>query len=351
MNLYVLLMISRRQLRIKALSVLYANNRKEGNDLVSAEQELMLSIKKSYDLYHFILLLLVDLSDIAREKVLLSRQKRMPSPEDANPNLRFSENRVISQIRNNEQLRSYCAPTPSLWNKKNEINNFSSLVRYLNTLGLSWSCYPEVPKIIYNELLDWEGYRDFMSSTDDSYKADMKFVKDVVTQFFPASEELDSALEELSIYWNDDMPYVSVMLKNSLGRFKEKDSGESVKLPSLFLNDDDEKFAKVLLHKSILKYDVYSEIIDRNTTNWEVDRIALMDKLVLLLAVAEIVEFPEVPVKVTLNEYIEISKNYCTDKSSTFVNGILDKIVREMRQNGTFIKTGRGLVGESGIKE
>ncbi len=311
----------------------------------------MLSIRRSYDLYHFILLLLVELADIAHERVILSRQKKMPSPEDLNPNVRFSENRVIAQIRNNQQLKNYCMANNSLWNKKSKINNFSSLSKYLSTLGLSWSSYPEVPKIIFNELTEWDVYKEYMSSDEDSYKADMKFVKDMVTLFLPASDELDSALEELSIYWNDDLPFISVMIKNSLGRFKESDTCESLALPALFTNDDDEKYVRVLLRKAILKNEIYSEIIDRNTTNWEVERIALMDRLVMLLAVTEIVEFPEVPVKVTLNEYIEISKNYCTAKSSTFVNGILDKIVREMRQNGTFTKTGRGLVGEPGLSD
>jgi transcription antitermination protein NusB len=344
-------MISRRQLRIKALSVLYAYNRKEWNDLESAEQELMLSIKKSYDLYHLILLLLIELSDIAHEKVLLSRQKRMPSPEDLDPNTRFADNRVINQIRNNEQLRKYSAANPLLWTKKNKITNFSSLSKFLNSSGLSWSSYPEAPRLIFNELVEWESYKEYMSSRDNSFKTDMKFVKDIVTQFLPVCEELEIALEELSIYWNDDLPYVSTMIKNSLGRFRDNDTGASISLPSLFTNEDDEKYAKVLLRKTILRNEENSAMIDRNTTNWEVERIALMDKLVMQLAVTEIVEFPEVPVKVTLNEYIDISKDYCTAKSSTFVNGILDKIVREMRVNGTFAKTGRGLVGEPGLNE
>ncbi len=344
-------MISRRQLRIKALSVLYAYNRKEWNDLESAEQELMLSIKKSYDLYHFILLLLIELSDIAHEKVLLSRQKRMPSPEDLDPNTRFADNRVINQLRNNEQLKKYVAASPSLWTKKNKISNFPSLSKYLNSLGLSWSSYPEAPRIIYNELIEWENFKEYMSSPDNSFKADMKIVKDIVTQFLPVCEELETALEELSVYWNDDLPYVITMIKNSLGRFRDNDTGASVILPQLFTSEDDEKYAKTLLRKAILRSEENSTMIDRNTTNWEVERIALMDKLVMQLAVTEIVEFPEVPVKVTLNEYIEISKDYCTAKSSTFVNGILDKIVREMRENGSFNKTGRGLVGEPGLNE
>jgi transcription antitermination protein NusB len=344
-------MISRRQLRIKALSALYAYNRKEWNDLESAEQELMLSIRKSYDLYHFILLLLIELSDIARERVLLSRQKKMPAPEDLNPNTRFAENLVINQLRCNDQLRRYCASSTSLWTKKNKISNFSSLSKYLDTRGLSWGVSPEIPRIIYAELLEWETFKEYMSSSANDYRSDMKLVKDIITDFLPACEELDSALEEISIYWNDDLPSVTIMLKNSLGRFHSNDSGASVTFPPLFTNEDDEKYVKTLLRKAILKSDENSAIIDRNTTNWEVERIALMDKLVMQLAVTEIIEFPEVPVKVTFNEYIEISKNYCTDKSSTFVNGILDKIVREMRENGSFTKSGRGLVGEPGINE
>ena len=342
-------MISRRQLRIKALSALYAYNRKEWSDLASAEQELMLGIRRSYDLYHFILLLLIELSDIAREKVLLSRQKKMPSPEDLNPNTRFAENRVITQFRNNESLKRYCMATPALWTKKNRITNFSSLTKYLGTLGLSWSSAPEVPKIIFNKLTEWDKYREYMASDDDSYKADMKFVKDIITEFLPGCEDLDSTLEELSVYWNDDLQAVAIMLKNSLGRFRSNDTGADVTFPPLFTNEDDEKYVKTLLLKAILNSDENTAVIDRNTTNWEVERIALMDKLVMQLAVTEIKEFPEVPVKVTLNEYIEISKNYCTAKSSTFINGILDKIVREMRENGSFTKTGRGLVGEPGI--
>jgi transcription antitermination protein NusB len=342
-------MISRRQLRIKALSALYAYNRKEWNDLASAEQELTLSIRKSYDLYHFVLLLLIELSDIAREKVILSRQKKMPTLDDINPNTRFAENRVINQLRNNDQLRRYCAPSPALWTKKNKITNFNSLTKYLGTLGLSWSSCPEAPKLIFNQLVEWENYKEYMSSSESSYKSDMKFVKELITEFLPACDELDSALEEISVYWNDDLHAVTIMLKNTLSKFHSSDNGADITLPPLFTNDDDEKYVKTLLSKSILNAEINSAIIDRNTTNWEVERIALMDKLVMQLAVTEIKEFPEVPVKVTLNEYIEISKNYCTAKSSTFINGILDKIVREMRENGGFTKTGRGLVGEPGI--
>ena len=339
-------MISRRQLRIKALAVLYACNRKELDDLETAEQELMLSIRKSYDLYHYLLLLLIALSDLAREKVALSALKKIPGPEDLNPNTRFAENRVITQLRRNEHLRLYTEAMPSLWTRKDRLNSMKSLSRWLSTRGLSWDDNPEVVKIIFNDMTRWEVYTQYMNAPENSYKADLRFIRDLITKFFPASEDLAICLEEHSVYWNDDIPFVASMIRNSLGKFRESDDGQSIAMPQLYTNEDDEKFVKVLLRKSILNSEKNTAMIDAHTTNWEVERIALMDKLVMQLAITELVEFPEVPVKVTLNEYIEIAKDYCTAKSSTFVNGILDKIVKEMRASGTMKKAGRGLIGE-----
>ncbi len=339
-------MISRRQLRIKALSVLYACNRKELDDLETGEQELVLSIRKSYDLFHYLLLLLIALSDVAREKAALSRKKKVPSPEDINPNTRFAENGVIARLRSNDQLRTYSEATPALWSKKDKITGFRGLSRWLGTQGLSWSVHPEVVRMIYNEMTQWEVYAEYMSSPENSYRDDQRFIKEVVTKLFPASESLASSLEEQSVYWNDDLPFVTVMLRNAIAKLRETDDGRAIAMPPLFTNDDDEQFVKVLLRKSILNSEKNSALIDTHTTNWEVERIALMDKLVMQLAITELMEFPEVPVKVTLNEYIEIAKEYSTAKSSTFVNGILDKIVKEMRANGSFTKAGRGLIGE-----
>ncbi len=339
-------MISRRQLRIKALAVLYACNRKELNDLDAAEQELTLSIRKSYDLYHYLLLLLIALSDLAREKVILSANKRMPGPEDLNPNKRFAENRLIAQLRNNDALRLYAEAMPSLWTRKDKLNSMRSLSRWLSTRGLTWEDHPEVVRSLFSEMTGWEVYNAYMTSEESSYKADQRFIRELVTKLFPASEDLAASLEEQSVYWNDDLPFVSAMLRNSLGKFREHDDGKNIVMPPLFTNDDDEQFVKVLLRKSILNGEKNNAMIDSHTTNWEVERIALMDKLVMQLAITELIEFPEVPVKVTLNEYIEIAKEYCTAKSSTFVNGILDKIVKEMRASGGLTKTGRGLIGE-----
>jgi N utilization substance protein B len=282
----------------------------------------MFSIAKSYDLYHYLLLLVLEIADIAGEKIDQALQKRMPSHEDLNPKRRFVDNQVIAQIRKNIEFNSY-----------------------VSSKKLSWINNSHIPRLLYNKMIVWEVYEEYMKAETANYLSDRKFIIRLVTELFSNSEDLHSNLEEQSIYWNDDMEYISSMVEKTLKKFKT-DSGEKTPLMPLFKNTEDEEFVKILFRKAIHHSKKCSELIDKNTTNWEVDRIALMDILVMQLAITEILEFPEIPVKVTLNEYIEIAKYYCTSKSSTFVNGILDNIVKEIRDEGLFSKFGRGLVGE-----
>jgi N utilization substance protein B len=316
-------MISRRLLRIKALMALYAFNRREDENLAQAETELMFSIGKSYDLYHYLLLLVIELADIASEKIDQALLKRMPSHADLNPKRKFIDNRIIAQLRKNIEFKNY-----------------------ISSKKLSWINNSHIPRLLYNKMIVWEAYEEYMMADNDNYISDKKFIIRIITDLFLNSEDLNSNLEEQSIYWNDDMEYISSMVEKTLKKFKS-DSGEKTQLMPLFKNTEDEEFVKILFRKAVVHKDKCSELIDKNTTNWEVDRIALMDILVMQLAITEILEFPEIPVKVTLNEYIEIAKYYCTSKSSTFVNGILDNIVKEIRDDGLFNKFGRGLVGES----
>ena len=320
-------MISRRLLRIKALMALYAFNRREDENLAQAETELMFSIGKSYDLYHYLLLLVLEVADIATEKIDQALQKRMPSHEDLNPKKRFIDNQVISQLRRNIEFKSY-----------------------ISSKKLSWVNNSHIPRLLYSKMIVWEAYEEYMKAENNNYLSDKKFIIRLITELFSNSEDLSSNLEEQSIYWNDDMEYISSMVEKTIKKFKA-DSGEKTLLMPLFKNNEDEEFVKMLFRKAILHSKKCSELIDKNTTNWEVDRIALMDILVMQLAITEILEFPEIPIKVTLNEYIEIAKYYCTSKSSTFVNGILDNIVKEIRDEGLFNKYGRGLVGEKLVDE
>jgi N utilization substance protein B len=268
-------------------------------------------------------LLVLEVADIAEEKIDLALQKRIPSHEDLNPRRRFIDNQIIGQLRKNIEFKTY-----------------------ISSKKLSWVNNSHIPRLLYSKMIVWEVYEEYMNSENNNFLSDKKFIIRLITELFSNSEDLLANLEEQSIYWNDDMEYISSMVEKTLKKFKT-DSGEKTPLMPLFKNDEDEEFVKILFRKAILHSEKCSELIDKNTTNWEVDRIALMDILVMQLAITEILEFPEIPVKVTLNEYIEIAKYYCTSKSSTFVNGILDNIVKEIRDDGLFNKFGRGLVGEA----
>ncbi len=320
-------MISRRLLRIKALITLYAYNRKDSGNLKAAEEELILSIKKSYDLYHLLLLLLIDIFNIAEEKIEIARQKKIPSEEDLNPNTKLIKNRLFRQLEQNVSLKKYC-----------------------KSAHLSWHQHDNVPRRYYSLLISSDIYKKYMNSGNNSYSEDKKLISGLFNIILSESEYLESALEEISIYWNDDLDFISIMIEKTFRRFKEN-SDASLSLMELYRSDEDEIFVRTLLRKTILKKEFLTDLIDRNTTNWEIERVALMDTLVMQLAICEVIEFTEIPVKVSLNEYIEIAKFYCTSKSSNFVNGILDKIVKEMREQDVFQKRGRGLVGEPGFEE
>lgn len=309
-------------MRIKALMALYAFNRREDDDVSLAEKELMFSIEKTYELYHYLLLLVLEVAEIASEKIDQALQKRMPTEEDLNPKRRFVDNQLIAQLRKNKAFNGY-----------------------ISSKKLSWINYPHIPRLMYNKMVAWDKYEEYMSSELHGYTADKKFIINLITKLFAESEDLESNFEEQSIYWNDDTEYVTIMIEKTLKKFKPE-SGENALMMPLFKNKEDEDFVRILFRKAIVNSGSYSELIDKNTTNWEVERIALMDILVMQLAITEIIEFQEIPVKVTLNEYIEIAKYYCTSKSSTFVNGILDNIVKEIKEKGVFRKTGKGLIGE-----
>jgi N utilization substance protein B len=221
-------MISRRLLRIKALMALYAFNRREDENLAQAETELMFSIGKSYDLYHYLLLLVLEVADIATEKIDQALQKRMPSHEDLNPKKRFIDNQVIAQLRKNINFKSY-----------------------ISTKKLSWVNNSHIPRLLYSKMIVWDAYEEYMKAENNNYLSDKKFITRLITELFSNSEDLSSNLEEQSIYWNDDMEYISSMVEKTIKKFKT-DSGEKTLLMPLFKNNEDEEFVKILFRKAIL---------------------------------------------------------------------------------------------------
>lgn len=318
-------MVSRRLLRIKTLHICYAYLKSSGQSINQAEKDLFFSIQKSYDLYHYLLLLVIDVVDFAEARIDLARNKKMPSQEDLNPNTKFIDNKLIKLLKENEDLK-----------------------KYLSDQKLSWVNYPELIKNLYNEIRESEEYNKYMSSEIRGFKEDKKFITDIYSKIIVNHEPLFQNLEEQSIYWNDDVEFVIGMIIKSLRSFKAA-SDETVELMPLFKNEDDRDFVKRLFRKSVLNHKENEELISGFIKNWDVERVAFMDVVVMSLAVAELVEFSEIPVKVSLDEYIEIAKFYSTQKSNVFINGILDKLVDHLKKEGKIKKVGRGLIGEANL--
>lgn len=316
-------MISRRILRIKILQILYTYFQSDESSLNKSEKELFFSIQKTYDLYHYLLLLIVEIADYANSRIDIARLKKIPTREDLNPNTKFVDNLIINQIRINRQLNQYLTKTP-----------------------LSWVNNPELIKKLHNRIRMAPFFKEYMETTDRNYEDDKKIIIEIYTGEIINSEQLYQTLEEQSIYWNDEVEFVVSMIAKTLKGFREKD-GENAILMPLFKNDDDREFAKDLFRKAILHKEEYHKLIESYTENWDVERIAFMDLLILEAAIAEAVEFSSIPTRVTINEYLEIAKFYSTEKSSLFINGLLDKIFRHLKEEKKIMKTGRGLIGEN----
>jgi len=315
-------MISRRILRIKILQLLYTYFQNDEGSLNKSEKELFFSIQKTYDLYHYLLLLIIELADYAHSRIDLARQKKIPSQDDLNPNTKFVENVIIQQLRTNRQLNQYLSKTK-----------------------LSWVNSPELIKKLYNQINSSPFFKSYMEDGHRSYENEKKFVMEIYGSEIINFENLYQTLEEQSIYWNDEVEFVVSMIVKTIKGFREKD-GENAILMPLFKNEDDREFARDLFRKVILHREEYRELVESFTENWDVERIAFLDFLILQTAITEAVEFSSIPTRVTINEYLEIAKFYSTEKSSLFINGLLDKIFRHLKEERKIVKTGRGLIGE-----
>ena len=310
-------------MRIKIMQALYAYFKHDGkSSLKKAEQELVFSIGKAFDLYHYLMLLPVDLVNYAESRIELAKNKKVPTYDDLHPNTKFVDNKIISQIRIN-----------------------AGLSKYIGTKKLSWITYPDLIKAIYNKTLESRCYIDYAAKQQCSYDDDKGFIctwyKDIVAQFEPLYQNL----EEQSIYWNDEPEFIIGIIIKTIKKFSEKEGDASQLLP-LYKSDEDENYAKKLLHKVVLNHNEYLILIEKFSKNWDIDRIAFLDILLMQMAIAEAIEFSSIPVKVSLNEYLELAKYYSTSKSSIFINGVLDKTFSYLKEQNMIKKQGRGLIGE-----
>jgi len=296
------------------MQMVYGHFRGGDSTIQQTEKGLFHSISKSHELYHLLLLLIVDVRDYAGRRIEMGINKKRPSPEELNPNRKFVNNRVIHQLSNNKQL-----------------------LKYIDETGLSWKNNEQYVKDIYNIIAESELYQQYMQSDDDSYETDRKFVsklfEKVIGQFLP----LYALLEEQSIFWNDEAEFVVSIVVKTLKEFEE-DNGDEQPLQKEFKDEDDKEFVKTLLRKAIVNNRDYQDLIRKFSRNWDLERVAYLDIVLMQIAIAEVMDFDQIPVKVTLNEYIEIAKHYSTPKSGTFINGILDKVIIHLKKDEQWTK-------------
>lgn len=318
-------MLSRRHLRVKVLQALYAYFQSGNARVDQGENQLVLSINKLFELFIHQLSFLIETARFADNRINDNKSKQLPTAEDMNPNMRFAQNRVLMAINNNRDFQ-----------KKEALYK------------INWSQDQEVVRKFYNTIRETPEYEKYMSSTIDNFEADKKFIMFLVEGLFADFELLQSIYEEKSIYFVDDFHLVSYLILKYL-KFLKSDKYENEKLPTIFKTENDEPnedllFVKQLFRKTIQHSEEWGKIIAQSTSNWELERIAVMDMIIIKMALTELTEFNSIPVKVTLNEYIDISKFFSTARSKIFVNGILDKLISDFKDNGRIIKTGRGLL-------
>lgn len=312
-------MLSRRLLRIKILKTLYAHLKSEADNLMASEKNLLMAVDKSYDLYFMLLALPAELARYARERQEIARNKKLPTFEDLHPNTRFVDNPVVRLLENSDALNDA-----------------------LTARRLSWHGAPEVIRALYNQLEAQPYFQRYMRAEETSWHDDIKLFEEFFEQDVQTCDLLDEALEEMSIYWDGDAGFVLPMVVRTISSLRP--SHTDVKILPKLKSDDDLDFLKTLFEKSLVNYAENQRCIEKFTSNWDLDRIVFMDNLILNMAMTELVAFPSIPVKVTLDEYIEIAKDYSTPGSSLFINGVLDKITEALTAEGRIAKSGRGLI-------
>ncbi|MFI3331654.1 MAG: transcription antitermination protein NusB [Rikenellaceae bacterium] len=312
-------MLSRRLLRIKTVKALYSHFKSETETMVASEKNLLNAIDKTYQLYHQMLYLIVDVKRYGESRLELAKQKHLATKEDLNPNTRFIDNPVIDLIEQSTDLNAF-----------------------MTRFALGWAKYPEMIKIIYDALIESDFYKDYMNLEKSTFKQDLKFVSNFYIKLIEDNPEIERVVEEQSILWMDDIDFSLIMVIRTLESIKAGD--EEIKLLDKFKNDDDREFVVELFRKTLVNYKSSLDYVERFTKNWDVDRIAFMDILVMVTSVTEFVTFPTIPVKVTMNEYIEIAKYYSTTESNLFINGVLDKIITELKSENKLNKIGTGLL-------
>ncbi len=298
------------------MQALYSYFQHEKGDIKAFERDLFKNLDRIYELYLYILALLVDMQHVSMVKIDERRNKRLPNQSDLNPNLRFVNNALLKSLAENPELKAQ-----------------------VEKRHISWQDDMDLVRKLYMEIRDGELYKNYLALPSSSFKEDKEFILALLTEHLSEHEVLHSVFEEKNIHWADD----SFVAFNSVIRNLETFEGHFELQPLLKDEKDDLEFMSNLFTKTVMYKKQFEELIGRHTQNWEIERIASMDMLLMEMALAEILYIPSVPIKASLNEYIDISKEYSTPNSKVFVNGVLDKIIAELKQQNKIQKAGRGL--------
>ncbi|HET8803202.1 MAG TPA: transcription antitermination factor NusB [Aequorivita sp.] len=313
-------MLTRRHIRVKVLQSIYAYNQRENPNMDTQEKFLHHSIDQMQDLYLLMLQLFVALQEQAEKFLNTSQKKHLATVSEKNPSRTFVDNKLIRVIAAN--------------------STFSEIIekKKLNY----WHLDGEYVNIIFNELRELDWYNEYLLKKETTFKEDQNFVIKIFKEVVAPNDKVYEYIEDKRLTWVDDFPIVNTAIVKMLGKLSEKNAS-SLLVPNLYKNDEDREYALQLFRKVILNEDKLNAQIEGKTPNWDQDRIADIDLIILKMGIAEFLYFPSIPVRATINEYLEVSKEYSTPKSSIFVNGILDKIVKEFEENGKLNKIGRGL--------
>jgi len=315
-------MLNRRFLRVKALQEIYAYHQSNSSNIPQSERHLLEEVEDLYKLFVYQLSFWVEVKKFAERRIEENKQKHFPTEEDLNPNLKFVNNRILNALDDNKHLMSL--------EEKYKINWADSREDFIRKL--------------YGKMLETPEYQEYMTNGKDSFSDDKRFLVAMIDTYMPENGLLYDYYSDRDLSFNSDYQVAIYLLWKFISELPTNFDASS-KLPPMYKSEDeDREFVIKLFEKTILHADEYMELVKANISNWDYDRLALMDKILIFMALTEFCEFHSIPVKVTINEYIEISKLYSTPESRRFVNGMLDKLASQLKEEGKLVKTGLGLI-------
>jgi N utilization substance protein B len=306
-------MINRELIRIKVVQLSYAYYQNGSKNIDTAEKELMFSLSKAYDMYNYLLALIVGITREARRHVEVA-EARAKREGTALPSTKFIYNRFALQLEQNKMLNDF-----------------------MESQKKSWDDQPEFLKKIYLQIADSEIYKEYMDSADDDYQTDRELWRKLYRTLIQDNADLDALLEEQSLYWNDDKEVVDTFVLKTIKRFDEKNSASQELLPE-YDSEEDKDYARKLFRATILNGEEYQHYMSEASRNWDFSRLAYMDIVIMQIAIAEMMTFPSIPISVTINEYVELAKLYSTPRSAGYINGMLDAIAHHLVETGRLMK-------------